>query len=62
VDGRAFAAPKRLRPRRRDKPGHDDSFVDGIFTTSIQSAFTKTFAVKAQTCAIACLCRAGNVD
>lgn len=24
VDGRAFAAPKRLRPRRRDKPGHDD--------------------------------------
>jgi hypothetical protein len=23
VDGRAFAAPKRLRPRRRDKPGHD---------------------------------------
>jgi hypothetical protein len=26
VDGRAFAAPKRrLRPRRRDKPGHDDA-------------------------------------
>jgi hypothetical protein len=24
VDGRAFASPKRLRPRRRDKPGHDD--------------------------------------
>jgi hypothetical protein len=24
VDDRAFAAPKRLRPRRRDKPGHDD--------------------------------------
>ncbi|CCD85728.1 hypothetical protein BRAO285_1530007 [Bradyrhizobium sp. ORS 285] len=24
VDARAFAAPKRLRPRRRDKPGHDD--------------------------------------
>jgi hypothetical protein len=24
VDGRAFAAPKRLRPRRRDKPGRDD--------------------------------------
>jgi hypothetical protein len=24
VDGRAFAALKRLRPRRRDKPGHDD--------------------------------------
>jgi YVTN family beta-propeller protein len=23
VDGRAFAAPKWLRPRRRDKPGHD---------------------------------------
>jgi len=24
VDGRAFAAPKGLRPRRRDEPGHDD--------------------------------------
>src|SRR5438477_10081299 len=24
VDGRAFAAPKGLRPRRRDKPGHDE--------------------------------------
>jgi len=24
VDARAFAAPKRLRPRRRDEPGHDD--------------------------------------
>ncbi|WP_441233337.1 hypothetical protein [Bradyrhizobium sp. 930_D9_N1_4] len=23
VDARAFAATKRLRPRRRDKPGHD---------------------------------------
>src|ERR1700730_17992926 len=25
VDGRAFATPKRLRPRRRDKPGHDEN-------------------------------------
>jgi signal peptidase II len=24
VDARAFAAPKGLRPRRRDKPGHDE--------------------------------------
>jgi hypothetical protein len=24
VDGRAFAAPKGLRARRRDKPGHDE--------------------------------------
>jgi len=24
VDGRAFAAPKGLRRRRRDKPGHDE--------------------------------------
>jgi hypothetical protein len=24
VDTRAFAAPKRLRPRRRDKPAHDE--------------------------------------
>ncbi|MBR0689785.1 hypothetical protein JQ594_27985 [Bradyrhizobium manausense] len=23
VDARAFASPKRLRPRRRDKPGRD---------------------------------------
>jgi hypothetical protein len=27
VDGRAFAAPKGLRPRRRDKPGHDELHV-----------------------------------
>jgi hypothetical protein len=26
VDARAFAAPKGLRPRRRDKPGHDAIF------------------------------------
>jgi hypothetical protein len=25
VDARASAAPKGLRPRRRDKPGHDDA-------------------------------------
>jgi hypothetical protein len=24
VDARAFAAPKGLRPRRRDKAGHDE--------------------------------------
>jgi hypothetical protein len=24
VDGGAFASPKRLRPRRRGKPGHDE--------------------------------------
>jgi hypothetical protein len=24
VDARAFASPKRLRPRRRDKAGHDE--------------------------------------
>jgi hypothetical protein len=24
VDARAFASPKRLRPRRRDKPEHDE--------------------------------------
>ncbi len=28
VDGRAFAAPKRLRLRRRDKPGHDEAVAD----------------------------------
>jgi hypothetical protein len=27
VDARAFAAPKGLRPRRRDKPGHDAIIV-----------------------------------
>jgi hypothetical protein len=26
VDGRAFATPKGLRPRRRVKPGHDESW------------------------------------
>jgi len=24
MDARAFASPKRLRPRRRVKPGHDE--------------------------------------
>jgi hypothetical protein len=63
VAGRAFASPKRLRPRRRDKPGHDEAvFVDGIFTTCIDAAFTNVFAVKAETSAIACLCRARNAD
>jgi len=28
MDGRAFASPKRLRPRRRDKPGHDECWVN----------------------------------
>jgi hypothetical protein len=37
-------------------------FVDQIFTTSIQSAFTKAFAVNAETSAAACLCRARNGD
>ena len=36
VDGWAFASPKRLRPRRRDKPGHD---VVGDFLTRIISFF-----------------------
>jgi hypothetical protein len=28
MDGRAFATPKGLRPRRRVKPGHDGSASD----------------------------------
>jgi hypothetical protein len=36
--------------------------VDGIFTTSIQAAFTKVLAVKTETSAMACLCRARNAD
>jgi hypothetical protein len=32
VDGRAFAAPKRLRPRRRDKPGNHESNLDSTTT------------------------------
>jgi hypothetical protein len=28
LDGRAFAAPKALRPRRRDRPGHDEVSSD----------------------------------
>jgi hypothetical protein len=34
--------------------------VDGIFTTSIQTAFTNAFAAKTESHAIACLCRARN--
>jgi hypothetical protein len=37
-------------------------FVDPIFTTSIEAAFTKAFAVKAEMRAIACLCRPRNAD
>jgi hypothetical protein len=46
----------------RDKPGHDDSFVDRIFTTSMEAAFTNTSGAKTKTSAIACLCRARNAD
>jgi len=35
VDARAFASPKRLRPRRRDKPGHDGE--SGLEMTGIIS-------------------------
>jgi hypothetical protein len=37
-------------------------FVDHIFTTCIDAAFTNVFAVKTQTQAMACLCRARNAD
>jgi hypothetical protein len=39
-----------------------DGFVDRLFTTSIQAAFTKPFTVKTERHAIACLCRARNAD
>src|SRR5262249_31670834 len=37
-------------------------FVDPIFTTSMQATFTNASAVKAETHATACLCRARNAD
>jgi len=37
-------------------------FVDPLFTTSMDAAFTTVFAVKAKTHATACLCRARNAD
>jgi hypothetical protein len=37
-------------------------FVDRIFTTSMDAPFTKAFAIKTETHAIACLCRARNAD
>jgi hypothetical protein len=37
-------------------------FVDHIFTTSIEAAFTKASTVKTERHAIACLCRARNAD
>ena len=37
-------------------------FVDQIFTTSLQHAFTKAFDASAQSAAIACVYRAGNAD
>jgi hypothetical protein len=30
VDAQAFAAPKRLRPRRRVKPGHGEVWANGV--------------------------------
>jgi hypothetical protein len=39
-----------------------EKFIDPIFTTFMQAAFTKAFAVNAEPCAIACLCRARNAD
>ncbi|MBC7577191.1 MAG: hypothetical protein H7312_07520 [Tardiphaga sp.] len=35
VDGRAFAAPKRLRPPWRNKPGHDDNEVAPLSETEM---------------------------
>ncbi|MEY9466040.1 cell division protein FtsB [Bradyrhizobium ottawaense] len=36
MDARAFAAPKRLRPRRRDKPGHDEEgYGQGLISTPL---------------------------
>jgi hypothetical protein len=44
-------------------PRNDDGyFVDLIFTTFMQAAFTKASAVNAELHAIACLCRARNAD
>jgi len=37
-------------------------FIDGIFTTLFESAFTKDFDASAQSAAIACVYRAGNAD
>jgi len=37
-------------------------FVDGIFTTSLQRAFTNVFDASARNAAIACVYRAGNAD
>jgi hypothetical protein len=38
------------------------NFVDELFTTSPDAAFTNAFDVKAEPHATPCLCRAGNAD
>jgi hypothetical protein len=38
------------------------SFVDWIFTTSLQAPFTNAFEAIAQTRATACLCRARHAN
>ncbi|MET4201232.1 hypothetical protein ABIA95_004624 [Bradyrhizobium sp. LA8.1] len=42
VDARAFASPKRLRPRRRDKPGHDDHYTSGVSSRASRSGRRRT--------------------
>jgi hypothetical protein len=37
-------------------------FIDGIFTNSVEAAFTNAFDAFAAREAIACLCRAGHAD
>jgi hypothetical protein len=37
VDARAFAAPKRLRPRRQDKPGHDETLIGSLDAAHVRA-------------------------
>jgi membrane-bound lytic murein transglycosylase B len=46
VDGRAYATPKRLRPRRRAEPGHDENHFKGFLMTNARQ-LTVAFAMLA---------------
>jgi len=37
-------------------------FIDGMFTTYVERAFTNAFDASAARCAIACVCRARHAD
>jgi hypothetical protein len=49
VDGRAFASPKGLRPRRRVKPGQDEKSLSNMRKLHVNPPFPALTAAQAAT-------------